>query len=232
MTKKVLFLGDSLGLPRPDRSTIDIETWPQIVSEKLHHKKIKFFFQFTGAAHSGTMIRMRNGGYLAGYDPDILILQIGIVDCANRALREGTREFISRIPIIRRIVRRIIGTFHRHILSIRNITYVSRKKFRSNLMELRSLFHGVRFVVIPIAPASDDYCKLMPRIRKNIEDYNEILEDVFPDSFLNEVYLGSRPEDLMSDDFHHLSKFGHKIVSECVAKRISDIVDLTDNTHE
>ena len=232
MNEKVLFLGDSLGLPRPDRSTIDVETWPQIVAEKLHHKNIKFFFHFTGASHSGTLIRMRKGGYLAGYDPDILVLQIGIVDCANRALREGTREFISRIPIIRRIVRRIVGTFHRQILSLRNITYVSRKKFRSNLIELRSLFDGVRFVIIPIAPASDYYCKLMPRIRKNIEDYNEILGDVFPDSFLKEAYLGSRPEDLMLDDFHHLSKFGHEIVSECVVEKISEIVDLADNNLE
>jgi len=225
MTKKVLFLGDSLGLPRADRQVIGAETWPHIVAGKLHHKKIEFFFHFSGATHSGTMIRMREGEYLAGFDPDIVVLQVGIVDCANRALREGTREFISRVPIVRKIVKRGVKMFHRQILSIRNITYVNRKSFRSNLLKLRGLFPDVRFVVIPIAPASDDYCKLMPRIRKNIEDYNRILGEVFSDSLLDEVYGGKRVEDLMLDDFHHLSIFGHEIVSEFVTREISGIVD-------
>ena len=171
---------------------------------------------------------MREGGYLAGFDPDIVVLQVGIVDCANRALREGTREFISKVPIVRRIVKRGVKMFHRQILSLRNITYVNRKNFRYNLLKLRRLFPGVRFVVIPIAPASDDYCKLMPRIRNNIEDYNRILEEVFADSLLSEVYEGKMVEDLLLDDFHHLSKFGHETVSEFVAKEVGSIVDLGD----
>ncbi len=221
MTEKVLFLGDSLGLPRPDRQVVDNQTWPSLISESFSSDGLQFYSYFVGGAHSGKLLSLRKRGYLAGFDPDIVVLQVGIVDCANRALREGTREFISTIPGIRRIVRGFIRLFHRQILSIRNITFVSRKRFESNLIELEGMFPESRFIVIPILPASEEYCKKMPRIGNNVSDYNEILNEVFGESFLNSLYSDNSIEDLVLDDFHHLSAMGHKIVAEAVSKELS-----------
>ena len=228
MPLKILFLGDSLGLPRADRKVIDIQTWPHLVSETLSNSKFQFFYQFSGGAHSGKLLAMRKDGYLTGYDPDIVVLQVGIVDCASRALREGTRNFISTIPLVRRVVRKIVNRFHGQLLSLRNISYVSRGKFKFNLSELKGEFPSSEFIVIPIAPACDEYCKLMPRIRKNITDYNKILEEVFTISLLGEVYSGNPVEDLVLDDFHHLSKLGHRVVAKSVAVEVRNVARNLD----
>lgn len=218
---KVLFLGDSLGFPRPDRSILDDQTWCHLVKKNMKsHPEFDFFFYMNGGAHTKSLLSHRKGGYLAAYDPNIVILQVGIVDSASRALEERTLKFISSIPIVSQIVRKFIKKFHRQLLSIRNIHYVYPDEFRSNLQELKKSFGEVRFIVIPITPATKDYIHFMPRIKENIPKYNKILNEVFPGDVINEVYERNAPEEVLLDDNHHLSELGHKLVAEMVTSKL------------
>ena len=223
--KKVLFLGDSLGLPRPNRSVLAHQTWCHLTHNEFKNKNMDFFYYLTGGAHTRSIFWMRKEGYLSAYDPDIIILQVGIVDCASRVLGEGTVKIISILPIINVLIKKFIKKFHKPLQRLRNITYVRQNEFRKNLEALKSLFNGAEFIVIPIAPASNDYIDFMPKISENIKTYNSILEDVFPKKVLSNVYKQHPIEHLILDDYHHLSIGGHKVVSSEVCKRLNGLLD-------
>ncbi|MBT7608701.1 MAG: hypothetical protein HN576_03025 [Bacteriovoracaceae bacterium] len=215
---KLLLLGDSLGYPRPDRSILDEQTWNHLITKILKKNKpdLDVFCYFTGGAHSKELLSMRIGGYLAAYDPDIVVLQVGIVDCASRAMSENMLKVVSVIPFISRLVRMVIKKFHRQLLSIRNVHYVYPNEFRTNLVKLKESFSPAKFIVIPIAPVTEEYIEFMPRVGENVEKYNRILEEVFGDSFLKELYKNFPAKDIVLEDHHHLSILGHQLVSKSV----------------
>jgi lysophospholipase L1-like esterase len=225
LTKKILFLGDSLGLPRPDMSVIDSDTWCHLTSSYFKKNyEIDFYYQLNGGLHTRRLISIRRRGYLAGYVPNIVILQVGIVDCASRVLSERMVNIISVIPIINVLVKKFIGKFHKQLLRLRTLTYVSKNEFEFNLKAIKSSFNDCIFIIIPIAPPIDAYIDFMPRLRKNIKIYNSILENVFPNGVLKNLFDNIPLEKLFLEDHHHLSNYGHKIVSDKVIEKLKEIL--------
>tara|TARA_R110002049_G_scaffold148977_2_gene311962 strand:- start:271 stop:936 length:666 start_codon:yes stop_codon:yes gene_type:complete len=206
---RVLFLTDSLGLPRPDKSVLAHETWCQLVAKNLN-ETYEPYFQLYGGLHSKMLMLYRNQGYLAGYEAETVILQIGIVDCSARVLPEKVKKIISAIPIISRITRNIIKRYHRSLSTLLNVKYVKEKQFEKNLIELRNSFSSANFIVIPIAPATKGFIEMMPRISRNIEKYNLILEKVFQDEFISDAYQSINAEELLLPDHYHLNVKGHE----------------------
>ncbi|MCO4754510.1 MAG: SGNH/GDSL hydrolase family protein [Bacteriovoracaceae bacterium] len=220
MSRKILFLTDSLGLPRPDQTIKDDETWCQLVAKDMKQSDYEFFFQLHGGLHTKRLLLLRRQGYIGGYQPDIVVLQIGIVDCSSRVLGERAKEIISRIPFINRLVRNFIKKFHKRLSLIRDITYVDRKNFRTNLESLKNSFEGASFLVIPIAPPTKGFIDMMPLIERNIFDYNKILNDVFGRNFQEKIYDGENPESFLLDDHYHLNKKGHSKVAQFIQSKL------------
>ena len=219
MSRKILFLTDSLGLPRPDKSILADETWCQQVAKDAVGD-FEFFFQLHGGLHTKELMLIRNQGYLGGYEPDLIVLQIGIVDCSSRVLGEKAKAIISRIPIINNLVRNFIKKFHRPLSVWRNFTYVNREDFKKNLLNLKSSFANKQFIVVPIAPPTSGFIEMMPRIEKNISDYNMILKEVFSKGFQEELFSGESPENFLLHDHYHLNKKGHSKVASVVLNLI------------
>lgn len=217
--KKVLFLTDSLGLPRPNREVLASQTWGHLVASQLC-RKYDFYFQFFGGLHTKKLVLERLYGYLAGYDPDIVVLQIGIVDCSPRVLRNGEKWFLSRLPFVRNYIRIFISKYHAQLSNIRKLTYTTTSEFEKNLRVIKDSFPNSEIIVIPIAPANREYKLMAPKIVNNIYQYNNILENVFGDFFLKKTYLGIDVKTLFLSDHHHLSVLGHIHLAEIIKEKL------------
>ena len=76
--KKLLLITDSLGLPRlfPEKTEYE-DTYPNLLK--------KHFIIMQYSKGGGTIIELyEQTGYFKAFEPDVIILQSGIVDCAPR----------------------------------------------------------------------------------------------------------------------------------------------------
>jgi hypothetical protein len=200
MKKKILILSDSLALPRKYPEVCNYEdTWPQIIKREgfeIHQVSI-------GGATSQDLLRQCH--YHAAFNPDVVIVQVGIVDCAPRFMTKPELSMCRQIPFVGT---KIINLINKPwIIKRRKITYVKHTNFSRNVMEISRCFKDVEVFFLGILPACDTYEKTLPGIKKNILQYNKILQK-------NAKYLSLDHIDnsgIMSD-FHHLNSKGHQLV--------------------
>lgn len=219
----ILFLTDSLGYPRVDgHGSKASDTWTYAVRNELigNHEKYRFYFDMKGFRTTSSIIEEMSK-HLLVYEPDVVVLQVGIVDCYPRALTRLESQILSRIPILNQITKNFVKLFYKRIIKFRNITYTSQRDFKNNLIKLKSFFPKTNWIVVPIAPASDAYKKRNPLVELKINSFNEELKSEFPDAYLSETYNIDEINSIFLEDNHHLSKYGHSLVKESVVKELS-----------
>lgn len=221
----ILFLTDSLGYPRVDGAeTKASETWTYSIRDLLEANDSTYSCYFdmkTMRTTSSLLDEIKN--HILSYEPDLIVLQIGIVDCYPRSLTRFESQVFSRIPIFKHISKYFVKKFYKQLISTRNITYVNQKDFKTNLKVIKSYFPNVQWLVVPIAPASDEYKKINPLIESNINKYNQILKENFSEDFLKNLYNTKHTQPIFLDDNHHLSKYGHALVRDYVIEEIYKI---------
>lgn len=217
---KLLFLTDSLGEPRLSPEPIyDDQVWPRLVASHVDKRYDCYFFSRPGL-HTGGM-RENLAVQLGAYRPDIIALQIGIVDCSPRAMRENERKVIARLPgPLRTTALRLIRENYARLIAWRDITYVSEPSFRENLDALRAHFVEARFIALPIGLANTAYKQRNPLIERNITRYNQALADVFGADYVAETFDGVDIEQFYLSDNHHLSARGHQVYADAVMRRL------------
>jgi hypothetical protein len=213
--KKILVITDSLGLPRTEPQSVnDSEAWPHMLANHVEHE----VYTFTrGGATSSDIVR-ELGGYLGAYTPDIVIVQIGIVDCAPRALTRRELKVVSVLPVIGKLVNRVVKRFRKNIVMARKITYTNKNEFKLNVELIKEAFNNSEVYFVSILSALEDYEEYNPGVSDNIADYNKILGE--QGNYISPY----RPENLDAitmSDFHHLNKNGHKIVFNAVLKELT-----------
>lgn len=192
-----------------------------LVARSLEGLVDPYFYTVAGL-HSSDLVSSLSI-QLGGFDADIVVVQIGIVDCAPKALRENERKVVLRLPgPLRRLIHTFLRRNYARIVRWRDVTYVSEARFRENLEVFREHFRGCRFVVVPIAPPNRGYVIKNPLIERNIVNYNRRLEQVFPEGFAREAFEGADPDVLFASDHHHLSIQGHAAVASAVIARVAD----------
>lgn len=225
MLTKVLFLTDSLGTPRLVPSPVfDDDVWTYRVVASQRARIAPFFYTLNGL-HTGLM-RQGLANVLGAFRPEIVILQIGIVDCAPKALKENELKVVTRLPaVLNRPIHRFVKRNYQALVKLRDITYVSRDDFRANLRAVAEHFSRASFVVVPIGPPNTAYKAKNPLMERNIGDYNDVLASVFGDAFAAEIYAGVDLEAFYLADNHHLSPHGHRTVAERVERRLDALLD-------
>ncbi|MGP0173317.1 hypothetical protein ACSVIJ_15745 [Pseudomonas sp. NCHU5208] len=159
--------------------------------------------------------------YYAAIKPDVVVLQVGIVDCYPRAIKKAELSILLRLPsVINRTVHRLVKRFYARLIVLRDIRYVQPAIFRANLQALSKIFEGARIMVVPIAPPSQAYQSKNPRIASSIDEYNVLLRSQFPGSFLHECYPQGAAATIFLSDNHHLNAAGNDLVFEAVKKQL------------
>lgn len=235
---KLLFLTDSLGLPRRQpESVVDHNTWPYRTAIELRDSFDAYFYLFAGLHTRMAVAHLRN--QLGAFTPDCLVLQIGIVDCAPRAITEMERRILDHAPgFFSRPLHRLVRRNYSRLIRARRLAYVPSEEFRHNLTTLRDYFSAANFLVVPIGPANAQYQKQNPLLAEAIHKYNAILGEVFADGLLSDTYSDTDPESLFMSDNHHLSLEGHRVVATAVQRRLQLMLrqrsapELRHDTHE
>lgn len=219
--KKVLILTDSLGLPRVSPTLIDDDQcWTYRLADYASGRFKFRVFSVPGMDSNQLLSLVRN--YYSAIKPDIVVLQVGIVDCYPRAIKKGELSLLLRMPgTVSRFVHRLVKRFYARLIVFRGIRYVSPASFEANLQALSSAFDGARILVVPIAPPSAAYRARNPRIAPSVEEYNQLLKRHFPAGYLGNCYPANAAEVIFMSDNHHLNETGNGLVF-CAVKRELD----------
>lgn len=213
---RIIVAGDSLGLPRPHRinnysvNEYDLavsynETYPSIINKELltYFKMNPFIEVINKSKRSQTIAGIYSEfiDILFFHQPDIIVLQIGIVDCWFREELNGGQH----------VPRKEYEEYLKKILSY--LQYRPRCKL----------------IIVGICPTSSKMQGRYPKINNEIKQYNKILKDkvdhksVFYVNMEKHVNLKNIHQYLLQDD-HHLNKKGNKLVATELLKIIKGII--------
>lgn len=198
--KRVLFLTDSLSLPR--KHVDGVVEWDEVYISLLRQEfpEIDFIHVAYGGATIGDLFSQLN--YYSLIRPDLIILHCGIVDCAPRAFGRLELEIIKKFRLFR-----LFNPFTKFFRIYRGITYTPLRQFEKTLINLKQRFPDSPFWSIGILPGCKEYEEKVPGISRNIEEYNAILK--------RETYFISNddfPRSGIINDYHHLNALGHRYI--------------------
>lgn len=158
-------------------------------------------------------------GVLGAYSPDVVVLQVGIVDCYPRALKRGELAILRRIPMLGKLTHWLVRKYYRKLVVTRNISYVDIKSFEKHNLEILSFYKNIKLLVIPIAPPNDAFVKKNPVVRERVLKYNEVLAKVYRERYLDDVFCGVDVSNLFLSDDYHLSKYGNRLIYSKVMEK-------------
>ncbi|MBT8326545.1 MAG: hypothetical protein KJP21_02400 [Bacteroidia bacterium] len=202
---KVLFLTDSLALPRDKPEKVAFtNTYIQLF--KKAHPDAEVQQLSIGGATISELVKASK--YYKSFSPDVVVLQAGIVDCAPRALRKSEQKLLKRIPVIGKMLLKVVSSNSTRLRKLRKIAYTNLGNFHTFNLRLKELFNKSEVIAISIMPAGNEYEKRVPGITSNIISYNQVLKDCF-------TTVGDKASlDMLMSDFHHLNKAGHQFIFE------------------
>lgn len=207
MSKRVLVLSDSLALPREKPEVTKYEdAWPALLAKsgyEIHQVSI-------GGATSEDLLKQCS--YHLSFRPEIVIIQVGIVDCAPRFMTQFEIACCRRIPIIGKFFIKLLN--RKLIKRIRKVTYVKLERFERNIQKMYSSFTEARVLLIGILPGSDEYEGQVPGVKKNIEKYNAVIRH----RYNGYIDVSDIDRSGIMSDFHHLNTYGHKCIYEKIMK--------------
>lgn len=211
---RILVLTDSLGLPRGSPSSLEPEqTW--IGHFKKHFIDSEIVQLSVGGFTTSDLLEQLT--YYKHYNPDVVLVQIGIVDCAPRAIRKD-EYFLKRLlqlitKILPTIGKKVYGFIRKH----RNESYVSLSVFERNVtFVLCQLSCPVFWVSITGACF---YENILPGVSKKIILYNAVLKKVMKEKYID--CLGIDDSCFMGDG-HHLNTQGHKMLWQIIHRKIKN----------
>lgn len=197
---RVLFLTDSLSLPREgDGEVVKYdETYISLLRQEFSNHVI------VDCAIGGATIwdLFKQSFYYKFFEPDLVVLHCGIVDCAPRAFTAFEQKVLNKLGLRPKGLTRFLR-------KNRGLKLTSKPKFEKLTLRLKNQFRGVPLYSIGILPASADYEKKVPGITESVKLYNQLLSRQF--HFIdNSDFLW---EGILSDH-HHLNRLGHKAIAE------------------
>lgn len=235
---RIVVAGDSLGLPRLTQTIISYkDIWPLLLESKLRNKNINCVV-LNHSERSRTLPKFLKNfqDIVTIWEPDILIIQIGIVDCAPRLFSEKENRFLNSGFIHWRIARAIINFASKHrrqIIKIRPwVRYTPLKKFKNSLEELGNILSKTNYktIILPIMPSFPSHTYRSPGYNESVEKYNnewKFFCEKYSHIFINleEIIDDYKLEELLLEDGHHLSKLGHKRIASSLEKKVLEIIN-------
>lgn len=214
--KKVLILTDSLGLPRVKPGRIDDEQcWVYRLADQ-YAGSYRFRVVSVPGMDTNQLVSLVDDYYQA-IEADVVIVQVGIVDCYPRAIKKVELSLLLRMPgVVSRLIHRWVKRNYTKLIVSRGIRYVQPERFKANIQRLSDQFPRARVLIVPIAPPSAAYAKKNPRVETSVMQYNAILASSFSDGFLAECYP-ALAEDIFLSDNHHLNAMGNEQVFQAVS---------------
>jgi lysophospholipase L1-like esterase len=181
---KIVIMADSLAMPRAGETNIAFEaTYPYLLEQSLRGRKET---QSSIVIERG--MRRRTIEYVLDEwqelvelkTPDVVVIHVGIVDCAPRVFLRRERQFVENLrpAWFRDAVLRYVHNHRSAIVKFRNKVYVPPERFKSLLDQVfqkarECKVRSLVFVNIITPPVEME--QRSPGFIKNVQAYNEIL---------------------------------------------------------
>jgi hypothetical protein len=213
---RILCVGDSLALPR---NGIPYEsTWVYLLQQQL--AKYEIINRSLRAMTTANLYGSNPGDFLEFYSPELLIVQLGIVDCAPRYLPRNSvlQKLLNSSPST------ISNTFWKFFKKYRNrkpdYADVLPTQFKSNLSAYfdRCILCGVKkIIIILIGMPGTPMVKQTPLIKSQVKKYNDIYRQLLSTYSIMQLIdpLGEGKDDYFIEDGYHINlKGADKIATE------------------
>ena len=220
--KRVLCIGDSLGLPRTEMAYEN--TWYSILTKRLPN--FEYIPRFQRAMTTNFLVKDNSADYLENFKPNILIMQIGIVDCAPRYLPESSIvvKIINRLPVgLNNLFWKFWKKTKKRTPKYANVL---PPNFRKNLFDFftRCNKTGVeKVVVIKIAMPGTQMVNRNSEIINQVNHYNSIYHSLAEEFELITLIdpLASGKDDSFIEDGYHLSGRGAQLITRDLIQVLS-----------
>ena len=203
MKKKILFITDSLGLPRlvPEKVLYE-ETYIVLLKEKF--PEFEFISLNIGGGEITTLYNQLF--YYKALSASLVFVQSGIVDCAPRAFSPVEKAILNSNSTVKKVSKYLLKPLVPFLRKIRKTQSTKITVFREFVRRFKSEFKGIPLYWLSIIPATDGYEKGMKGISSNINAYNKVLLEENGENYIDNSEFN---EDMVLSDHHHLNTNGH-----------------------
>lgn len=214
---RVVIFTDSLGMPR-DGVSIE-NTWTRLFINKYAASHEIFTF-FKRGANTNDIVQEKSD-FLHLFRPNLIIVQVGIVDCVRRALPLRLTYLTSRVPILSSIVRKFSSKYHYVLTKLHKSYAVELRTFEENMNNILTdcSERNIIPIVIRIAEPGAFMRNKTYNVEQDVQLYNQklkLLVEKFNGVFVD-PYRGQHSfEYVLDEDGHHLNSLGHELVFDKV----------------
>lgn len=229
--KKLLIAGDSLSMSRY-RDDVPYDA----MYSTLLATRLRDWLVVNGSLRANTSRRVVSIDYQEEYvlplSPDVVVLQVGIVDCMPRLMSKYERHIVGLMARVRgfRYLARLYISFKskRRYFFTKNkkIVFVGAPEFRSNIIKFRDLLGGLGCGVIAInIPCPGK--RLSDRtfgVDGVVSEYNKIIDEVFCGAgcAIVDLYGMTRSNpSLLQDDGYHIRRECHELIYEEILGKVA-----------
>ena len=231
---KIAILADSLALPREDVGGDELleVTYPYLLDQSLRRQ-----FGVNAPFVYERGMRRRTIEYVLDdwneqvelKKPDVVIVHVGIVDCAPRVFLRREGAFVANIPIAS-VRNRIFKFTHDHrkaIVQRRRKVYVPLWRFEKLVGEVVQKARNTSLVFINIIDPPDSLEERSPGFQKNVIAYNRVLAEQTKHSWVSLIDLNQMMHDAggssaLTIDGIHLNESGHILLAQKLEEYVLD----------
>ncbi len=205
-----LIITDSVALPR--KYNTGMVVWSETYIAKIRTANPNY--QVINVSIGGASIKdLRNQlNYYKNLNPEIVLLQCGIVDAAPRAFGRIEMDIIKKLRLFR-----LTKPFVKFLRKYRAHHYASVGEFESLLLAIKNGLNPKQFFALAILPSCEEYEQLLPGITKSITTYNTILK-----KHTHFIDLSKIPREGISNDYHHMNAIGHQYIYKALQKKLQN----------
>ncbi len=215
---KVLFITDSLGLPRvfPEEEIVNLEeTYAQLVKKEINKES---FHQISLAGDLSGKIIDHARSYFVNWQPDYIIVGIGINDARPNSLNMTLQDYFLFSKLLKfKVFQNFINWFSLKYFNKPNST-TNIDFFTKKIAQLNNTFKKSKILWLEIS-CGKDYELSRPGVLELKNLFNKKLIEIYGENFikLEKIFNGKK---VYNSDNLHLNRNGHKIISEEILKKI------------
>jgi acyl-CoA thioesterase I len=236
---KISIIADSIALPRVEYNDIVYydETWPCKLHYELRHELSEKVYINNSSIRKRTSSSLKNNIFYESItctNPDFVIIQLGIVDCAPRIISLKERHIFNK-RYFPKILREYLIRYrkkNRKKITLKDPlkkAYVKPEDFVSNINFFSDSIYNynpkIKIIILPIISNYSIVNDYSPGFKSNIILYNNNLsnikkKNIIEHDFSTLISLFKDLDNLYCSDGYHLLSDGHSIISNYLTSLI------------
>lgn len=221
--KRIMILTDSCGLPRvfpEENKSIYEDTYPYKLQQ---HFADTVIFQYSQGNATVVDLASQAISYFHGWDPDYIIVQVGMADCRPEPLSKLFMLLLAQVPILHRLR----NFLKKPSVMSRLVKWLARynttpSEFKRNVKKIKSLFPRSKIIWFGIFTSEmGELEKYRPGITKRIDEYNGMIDKIIGKGFIDLQKHISYDHGITKDHLH-LTKEGHEICFKLLLEKMNE----------